>query len=136
MKKPFGIDTLATFDGGRLADVFGERLREVLADLSDRPRLAKARKITLSFTFEPASDEDGGALHDDVEVSYDVRASIPPVKFGGCVMEPKADGTGLLFNALSPDNPHQGTLDEQQERVDKRTGEIVQHPAHRAASGG
>lgn len=106
MLQPFGIESLATLDDGRLKAEFDEKFAQIMRDLRDRPQFKAKRKIVLSITFEPASLNRGQL--DTVNVAFKLEPKTPPAETRDFNMA--ANRTGLVFNDESADNVRQGTL--------------------------
>jgi hypothetical protein len=104
----FTAAALATIDGGRLREALDLELRRCQVDCADRPALEKARKITLSIDLTPVQADDGADL-DSIDVQFAVDSKLPRKRSKAYNMR-AAEGT-LLFNELSPEEVHQGTLD-------------------------
>lgn len=105
----FKIDKIRDLDGGIPAATIDNAVRSAVKDCVSRPRLKKARKVTISLLVVPEDDEDG--MRRDVQIFADCSVSLPKAKSQPTKMRPNHDGK-LLFNPASPSAPDQGTLDE------------------------
>lgn len=104
------LESLATLDAGRLAAAFAVALKNVEADLKDRPGVGTARTISLTASFTPVSDDRGDL--ESTDVVFQVSDSVPKRKSNRYNM--RADREGFLFNEMSPTAARQHTIDEPQ----------------------
>lgn len=116
MIEEFKVEALATMDGGRIKKALEHYVERAVADCADRATLKEARKVTLTISLTPEAD-DAGEL-DEVNVEFFYAEALPKRRSKAYSMKaaPTAEGEtpGLFFNDLSPSDPKQGTLDEQE----------------------
>lgn len=97
-----------SLDGGRINEAVKQELRRVVLDMEDRPADDKPRTVELKMTFVPQLDDQG--LLDSVNAKFVVTSKVParrsrPINFG------VRRGGMLVFNDLSEDDIHQGTIE-------------------------
>jgi len=105
----FTVSQLINLDLGKVDTAVRHELEKVVADIRDRPELATARRVRLTIDVEPEDVVQGQA--DTVSVLFSIEGRIPKRqtrKYSMLV----GQGNELLFNAESPEEPRQGTLDE------------------------
>ena len=107
--KQLKLQTLADFNGGKVAAAFDHHVKRVIEDCDDRPGETKARKITLEVEVVPRILQDGAAT--DCEITAKVKSTVPAHIAAPVVCQIRRGGIAA-FNDLSEDNPHQRTLDE------------------------
>ena len=95
-------------DGGRISEAFMRELQRVALDCEDRPADDKARKVRLELRVEPVLDEQG--FLESIKGKFFVTSQVPQRRsktydFGF------RKGGHLVFNDLSDDNIHQGTIE-------------------------
>ena len=78
MYKELSLKSLADFDGGRLFVAFGQALAKAMADMDDRPWLAKDRKVGLVLIMRPIADTQQQNLL-DVDLEVKMIEALPPV---------------------------------------------------------
>ena len=106
----FGIQSLATMEGGKIARQFERAIRHAILDATENPNNEKARKVVIQFNSTPCPPESGENL-DRVDVTALVRQVTPT--HSSAVHTMKVGKAGVLsYNPGSPDEPNQGTLDE------------------------
>lgn len=119
------IDNLGNFDGGRIRLAFAQSLLAIVNDLQNRPADGTARTLTLTLRVIPSQQASG--LMESGELDVTVNTSIPKKKSAPARVLIKPNGK-LVFNAESPDDPHQSTFAEgmrEGEQLDPKTGEVV-----------
>jgi len=102
----FELSTLATMDGGRLKAAFDLAFQRLIEDCKDRPELPAARRVTLTVTVKPRTEQ--GSL-DTVDVTFDIKDALPKRSTRSYNMS--VGRAGALWNELSPDQIRQTTLD-------------------------
>ena len=109
MLSEFSIRNIGDIDGGRIAAMIDESMRKCAADVCDGPADDRARKTTIEISQVPVVDRNSAAVRSEIEVV--VKTSLPSIRSSKIDMS--ANGAGVLrFNAASPDNVRQGTLDD------------------------
>jgi hypothetical protein len=103
------LDVLKDLDMGKVAAGFQKEVAHVVADCMDRPSDDRARKVGLIMSVVP--DCDGMGVCETATVEFKIQSSVPARQSKTYQMRVHANGS-LLFNPESPDNVHQGTLDE------------------------
>lgn len=103
------LQNLHELDDGLLAAAFVANVRDVIADLNDRPNDERARVITVTLTFKPEAHQ--GDL-DRVTLEHKVTARIPSREGRTCTLTPKRlDGRLTLLFATIGTNAEQPELD-------------------------
>lgn len=74
-KVELSLESIAAIDDGRIAVAFAALLKQVNADLADRPTDERARTVTLSATFKPVADETGECYA--VSTEFELAMKIP-----------------------------------------------------------
>lgn len=89
------LENLHEYDQGSVAVLFDRAMRSIYLDLEDRPRLNKARKVSIELSLKP---DDLGEDLLDVIAECKVRVSIPDreARVNKLCSSPKAGS--LLFN--------------------------------------
>lgn len=103
----FTLAMLSTMDDGRVREAFEQALKRCEDDCKDRAALKDSRKVTLVVEMKPLSDETGDL--DSVNIEFKITDSVP--KRTSKTYNMKSVRGGLLFNELSKEDIHQGTLD-------------------------
>lgn len=106
----FTTSSLSRIDAGRIAAAFEGEIKRAEADCKDRPATPKPRKVELHVSIEPIVAEDGSL--ESCDVTFRIKSSIPSRESKTYNM--RAGRHGLSFNELSPEDIHQGTLDDAQ----------------------
>lgn len=109
MKKPFKIADIGEVDEGRVATAIDMAIGDAAKDCGNRPGETTARKVVVTINLKPVADESGVCSATDVE--FEINRKFPAKRSRTYEMGIHPGG-GLLFNAASPDNVRQGTLDE------------------------
>ena len=115
MKRKFNLAALPVIDGGMINAAFNRALRRCEEDIRDRPGEDKPRKVVLTVELSPIRDQR--ARLDTIAVAFDIDDSIPKRRSKTYEMLPTEDGA--LFDELSPDDAHNGTLAFDEEPADK-----------------
>lgn len=104
----FDLGSLLTIDEGRIHEAFEQALKRARDDCSDRPAVEKPRKVNLTATLTPVCDPNGSLA--SVIVQFEIEDKLP--KRMSSKYDMAVGRGGLLFNELSKDDIHQGTLDD------------------------
>lgn len=108
MKQPLKLSNLKNLDLGKVDAAFTNEVKKVVADMVDRPGDSTPRSIVLKFDFTP---EAINGVCETAGVEFALHTKLPPKKTRRYSMGVHPAG-GLIFNPESPENVHQGTLDE------------------------
>lgn len=111
-KQKFEAASLDTIDDGRVKAAIDLHLRQLAADIADRGSDGAKRSLTIKLELEP--QVSSGEVY-NVATEITVTANVPPRRTRPLSMTVEADSRNravLMFNEASPDNVHQGTLDE------------------------
>lgn len=108
MLKKFSIECLADIDAGMLKAAFESAIKRAQDDCVDRPGVKDARKVIITASIEPCSDEAGDA--NSVDVRFYVEDKLP--KRGGRKTNMACARGGLAYNDESPDDVAQMTFGE------------------------
>lgn len=102
MSKKLTLETLHEFDGGSLAILFNQALRNIYLDLEDRSMLKKARRLSVELMLTPLIDEKSGRA-DLAEIRMDARISvkIPNKETHTNILAPSSKEGGLMFEPAS-----------------------------------
>jgi hypothetical protein len=107
------LENLHELDDGLLAAAFIANIRDVIADMNDRPNDDRARAVTIQLTFKPEAHM--GDL-DRVTLEHKVTAKIPSREGRTCTLTPKRlDGKlQLLFATIgtNAEQPHLPMIDD------------------------
>lgn len=98
----------ALFDGA-IDQKFKAGLKAVLSDLDDRATTEKGRKVTVSVECVPKANDNGDL--EEVSLVVEVKTSVPAHRTWAIQAIPNVEEGRFVFNELSPENPHQLTLD-------------------------
>lgn len=110
MKRKFeSLSDLVLVDRGLIDALFKDGMKRAYLDLSDRPHVKGARSVSLTVSMTPVEGTLAGIL-DEVHVEFDVKVKTPVVRTKTYSMCPR--NGHMTFNAESPDNHRQHTLDE------------------------
>lgn len=107
MIQKFNIESLASIDNGMLRAAFEAAVKRAREDCTDRPGVKEARKVVLTMTIEPCSDDDAGSA-DSVDVRFFVEEKLP--KRGGRKTNMLCGRGGMAYNDGSPDDVDQLTF--------------------------
>lgn len=113
------LETLPLVEAGGVAKQFDELLAQMVQDCEGRHFLDKDRVVTLKVLLKPVCTDSG--ILDHVDVDFDLGAKGPGFSTGAMPMLPR-QGNRLLFQPLSPNDPHQDPLPN----IDKETGEVIE----------
>lgn len=102
------MQSLASMDGGRIAEAFAQSLKRVLLDCEDRPHEPKPRIITVQCEFTP-DGADTDSTCDEVRMKALVADSVPKRQTRPYSMRLRAGGKAA-FNDESLDNVDQMTF--------------------------
>lgn len=111
-RKKFTLSEVKNLDFGRVEGVFQTKLAEILADIDNRVGVAGAREISVAMKCTP--EEPVGGRVETISMCFEIKTKVPGLRSRDYAME--LTKSGLVFNDLSPDDPHQQTLDEELER--------------------
>lgn len=120
--KQLNLTNLVDLDNGKVVAAFNHALRQILADISDRPGDRTKRKAVLTVIATPRIDKDLSVL-DGSDIQFQVKAQIPVRQSKPYPMLLTADNTAM-FQPESPDNPRQAAL-PYTTNVDRSTGEVI-----------
>lgn len=114
MRQDFGFTSLGELDNGKVGIAFNALVKEVSKDIADRPHDKTTRKITVVLELRPDPDKESGA-GDRANMEISLHANVPKRRTRQFAVGIKPSGS-MFFNPDSPDDPHQGTLDEAAQR--------------------
>lgn len=106
MNQRFSIERLDDIRPDLVADInaaLATLAKHIAADTDER-----VRKLIITITLQPRNDNDIR----DVIVGAKIKTQIPDTESPIGVMKAQKDGK-LTYNDASPDEPDQGTLDQQ-----------------------
>ena len=107
--KKFNLTNIAEMDSGRIREAFEQAINRMRDDCRDRPGVQKPRKAQLIVSMAPTVGEDGEV--DTIEVSFDIKETIPARQSRRYSMRDRGGAGDLMFNDLAPDDPDQMTID-------------------------
>lgn len=107
MQKSLSLSTLGDLDFGKVDIATKKLIEKAVRDCLDRPGDEGARTVTLSFSMVPVLESNGECEVVNLECS--ATCKVPPHRSKVYPMQPTKSGD-LLFQPLSPDNPHQMAL--------------------------
>ncbi len=107
------FENIGKFEGGTVVVAYDKDLAALVRDCRDRPHDKSPRKLTLEVVIIPKNPEGmdetaGGYI--DVDAQFKIKISYPARKTAMRPFATNAQGQ-LTFNDMSPDNPHQMTID-------------------------
>ena len=107
MQMKLDLDSLGELDGGAARAVVNAALRAAVEDLDDRGHDEKTRDVTIKVSMRKM--ENGLSF-----VTLTAVTKVPDYRIGETVGMVKKEGSSasILFQTLSPDDPHQRTIDE------------------------
>lgn len=100
---------MAAYRGGRLALSVDELIANLVADMRNRPKVAKPRSLTLTFTFKPIADEETGEL-EDVRWKCEHKHTVPARSTAEYTARASGRDGGLYGREDSPDAPGQMSI--------------------------
>ena len=112
--RTLSLEALQHVEGGRVAAAIDQAIKKAVADCEDRPRNQAVRQVQITIGFKPAGKD---AAEGEVDFAVALAVKTPKGESGsirGSIRKaPNATGYVLAFNDLAEDNPHQGTLDDE-----------------------
>lgn len=115
MKEVLTLESLTKLDSGKIPAQFDALMQSAIRDVQDRPADRKPRRVCLMIDVSP-SDADG----DTAAFSFSMKSTVPAHKsrsYEAVIKNVGGAKVGLLFNAESPDDVDQLTLDEAAKKV-------------------
>ena len=109
MKIKLGLSTLKELDMGKITAAFDHELKHVVKDCIDRPGDNRDRVVELQMRVVP--DCDGSGIAETVTAEFSIKSKVPPRQSKKYQLQASANGV-VTVNPESPENVHQGTLDE------------------------
>ena len=106
-KVPLTLSNLGELDPKLDAAVKLE-LEKLTADIQDRPSEKAARVLKFELSLRPVGDS---GVVDSVDARFKIESKVPPKTSRTHSLEPHGNGN-LFFNPASPDDVHQGTLND------------------------
>lgn len=106
----FTIADLATLDDGRVAAAWIDEINRAVRDCRDRPGEKGVRRVSLTAEIKPGYVDDTGDC-EEVKIKFTFKNALPARRTREYSMMPKKNGQ-LVYNALSPNNARQMTIDE------------------------
>ena len=106
----FTLADLATLDDRRVAAAWIDEINRAVRDCRDRPTEKAVRRVTLTAEIKPGFIDDTGDC-EEVKIEFTFKNALPARRTREYAMMPTKNG-GLLYNALSPNNARQMTIDE------------------------
>ena len=116
----FRIKDIGELDSGRPAAMIDKAIRSAIEDCSNRPGVARSRKVTVVLEIEPVAGEEG--VCEEVNIDVVSSCSLPKSHSKTLNMGVRPNGQ-LVFNPGSDDNVRQGTLDEAGGRIEPKLEE-------------
>lgn len=107
--KKFSISDIGDLDDGRPSAMVDKAIRSAIEDCSNRPGVAKSRKVTIILEIDPVCGEEG--VCEEVAIDVVSSCALPKSRSKTMSMGVRPKGQ-LVFNAASPDDVRQKTLDE------------------------
>lgn len=104
---PMTLAALHEMDGGKIARLFEQCLRQCTQDCQDRPADKKPRTLTLQIHVVPVEDD----MCDEVTLSVAAKVAVPKKQTRGYSVGVGEKGKTVV-NLASDDNIHQMTIDD------------------------
>jgi len=105
----FNVESLASLDGGRVAEALMQAIRRCVNDCDDRPGVKAARGVRLLMKIAPVANDDGTL--DEIKMQFTVTDSAPKRESKTYSMAFRKGGK-LAYNDLSVEDVKQRTFDE------------------------
>ena len=122
--RPLSLSQIQHIDNGKIQTVFNQLLRNITADVIDRPGDKSKRKLQLTVELSPVVDKETSAL-DTIKTEFVLKTALPVLRSAEYQMLAKPDGT-QVFQPGSPFDPRQNTFDfGANEKIDVDTGEVT-----------
>lgn len=102
------LSDLAKVENGVLDHLFADGLAAAINDCRERPAEAKARDICFKVKLTPVADSQSGGALCEIKAEFELKTNVPVSRTRKLSMAAK--GSGLVYNDLSGDSVHQGTL--------------------------
>lgn len=115
----FSLAQLVNLDLGKVDTAFRHELQRAIADIEDRPENEKPRVVTLKMALKPEEVVQGQA--ETVAAGFQISLDVPK-KHTRIYSMRVMQNHELLFNAESPENPNQLSLDEEVKRPQAELG--------------
>lgn len=115
----FNLKNLQELDNGKVMAMVNHSLRQIVADISDRPADKAKRKMVMEVVMTPRNDKERG-VNDGANVTFIIKTLVPVRQTLEYPMLADRDHR-LYFQPHSPDDPRQADLPY---RVDEQTGEV------------
>lgn len=112
------LGTLHNFDGGYLEAVINDHIKQIAADLYDRPGIPKPRTLTLQMKFKPILAANGQC--DGVTLVYEIKNNTPKTISKIVALDIKPSSV-MFFRGLSPEDPAQQLLPMEYSQAAKPT---------------
>ena len=107
-RRMFSLSEIIHLDLGKIDSRLRTELKRAVLDVTERPEVDKPRVVALEMRIMPDQYLQGQV--ETVFVEFVTKSKLPPAS-AAYSMHVQASGQ-LTFNDESPDEPHQGTLDE------------------------
>ena len=119
------LRNLHELDNGKCSTAVNHAIRQIMADIADRPADKAKRKVHFSIVATPRLSKDTGVL-DGVDTQFIIKTSIPVRQTSVYPMNLDRDHIPN-FQRHSPHDPNQNDLPwkEPQGEINKETGEVV-----------
>ncbi len=109
------LEGIAKIKGGMVAEAFKQEMLAIHNDITQRPAVKTARKITLQLEIRPLLDNKGNL--EVTPTKFNVFAQLP--KRQSVEVETMPTKTDFIFEEHSPEDVHQTGMD-----FDPKTGEV------------
>lgn len=126
MQKQFNLSNLSELDGGKANVAITHAIRQIVADINDRPGDKANRKVTIEIIGRPVLADDTAVL-DTVNIQIKVKTSVPIRQTREYPMLASKENF-LMFSPESPNDPRQQSMfrqNEDGETVNTETGEVL-----------
>lgn len=113
------LENMSQLHGGKMSAQFKMLMKRVIADLTDRPTIKKARKIEMEISITPADINDLDCDHVDVE--FHLSTKIPGFSSRPYTMKTHKNDV-LSFHPDFIDEPDRDGLYDDQDPNDQKGG--------------
>lgn len=105
-QQPLTLENIPQIDQGRIAVAFNQAIRNLAADVIDRPGESKPRKLTFTVELTPVLEKETGKL-DLINNQFKIKATTPDRQSVPYPAMPSGEDS-MYIRPESPQDPRQG----------------------------